>query len=763
MPKNEIITEIEGRKLKLSNLEKVLYPQAEVTKAEFIQYFIKIAPYLLRYISHRPLTQIRFPDGIEGNRFYSKNKPNWTPSWIGTVKVDPDDDITYVMANDTASLVWMANLATLELHPMQVKDAHPHRPDHFIFDLDPPPSSDFEVVKQLALRLKPFLESYGYHPFIKTSGSKGLHIYVPITPQYDQETFITSIKKLAKEYISTDNITTLKINKQARKGKVLLDIYRNHKSQTCVAPYSTRGKAGAPVSTPISWDELKNLTTSKAFNIRSIFDILIQRGDPWENIYDYAVPLHDQSLAHTVKIPEKLKNYDQKRDFSKTGEPAPEPVPSHTPGNRYVIQIHDASNLHYDLRLEDNGVLLSWAIPKGLPIHAKEKRLAIHTEPHPLKYLSFEGTIPKNEYGGGQMWIFDHGEYEYIKKEDKKITIHLKNGKLAGIFTLVNTKKNQWLISRKDDNKIITSLDARPMLAAMGDKIPSGSTHFFEIKWDGIRCIATKDGKSVTLTSRGGKDLTGKFPKIVEALKEIEPQHIVVDGEIVALNDDGTPNFSKVISRMHKTGKDAILRASEKIKTVLYLFDCLELDGRDIRQETNVRRREWLRINMDVTQHLRLSESFEDGHQLFEAIKAQGMEGIMCKKKSGKYHSGKRTDDWTKIKVSRTDQALIIGYTAGEGDRTGSIGALHLAKIEGDILVYYGKVGTGFDQKKLKDILEKLKKVPTTKKPIKEPIEEAHRTTWIEPIYTCEIKYASMTSNHTYREPVFIKMFETPD
>lgn len=759
MAKKKILTEIDGRKINLSNLSKILYPEVGISKAEIINYYIQVAPTLLPYVRQRPMTQIRFPDGVLSNRFYSKNKPNWTPSWVASIKVDPSDDITYIMVNETATLAWTANLATLELHPMQIRAHHVKHADHFILDLDPPETADFNVVKKLAQNLKPFLKSYGYHPFIKTSGSKGLHIYVPIIPQYDNDELIAMLKELAKAYIKQDPSVTLKMNKEKRKGKVLLDIYRNHKSQTCVAPYSTRGKTGAPVSTPIHWDELEALTTSKAFDIHDVLVRLKKVGDPWQGFHDHAVALHtDRESKSEAKPNQKLVKYDQKRDFSKTTEPAPAPVKD-SPNNRYVIQLHDASNLHYDLRIEDDGVLRSWAIPKGLPSQKGYKRLAIETEPHPIKYLNFEGVIPKNEYGGGEMWVYDSGVYEYIKKEDKKLKIKLTKGKIRGEFTLIKTKDSQWLVDTDIEEAVIYHLpNLTPMLASMGTKIGSSTKYSYEIKWDGIRVLITKTGKKVKITSRNGNDLTEKFPKIVEAVSTQEPEQIIMDGEIVALNPNGTPNFSKVVGRMHLNGKEAIASAAKRTQTVFYGFDCLFLDGLDTRPLPLEKRRDWLKVNLKVGEYVRYSQSFEDGQQLFDAIKAQGMEGIMCKLKGSKYASGDRSKHWQKIKVRHTDKALIIGYTKGKGDRSTLFGSLHLAKLENAKLVYYGKVGTGFDQAKIKAILKKLQALETTKKPIKDKIEEESNTIWIEPQYQCDIKYASMTSNNTFREPVFVKM-----
>lgn len=762
MPKKEILTEVDGRKIKLTNLDKVLYPDAAITKAEVISYYLTMAPYILQYISHRPLTLIRFPDGVHATRFYSKNKPNWTPSWMAYVKISPDDDNTYIMANEPAALAWTANLASLELHPMQIKDTHLDSVDHFIFDLDPPDTADFEVVKQLALRLRPFLVSYGYHPFVKTSGSKGLHIYVPILPKYSHEVMLSSVKALATSYLKVDDTVTLKMSKEKRKGKVLLDIYRNHKSQTCVAPYSTRGKEGAPVSTPISWEELPQLSSSQAFDIKSVLERIVQVGDPWKGFPEYAVTLHDQRKV--ARPAHALEAYVDKRDFSKTSEPAPEQEsvsPASIGQNRYVIQLHDASNLHYDLRLEDGGVLRSWAIPKGLPTRAGAKRLAIETEPHPLKYLTYQGVIPKSEYGGGEMWIYDSGTYAYSKKTDKKLTIELLGGKLAGNYTMTNTRDKQWLVSTAITTpRIAPVASLSPMLASMGDDIPLASEYSYEIKWDGIRTLVIKDGQSVSIKSRNGNDITDKFPAIVQEFASQEPEQIIADGEIVVVNQDGTPNFGKVVGRMHLKGKAAIAKASARTKSVFYGFDCLYLDGRETMSMPLEIRRKWLEVNLKVGEHVRYSQTFADGHQLLEAIKVQGMEGIMCKRIGSTYISGARSKDWLKIKVRSEDTALIIGYTQGKGDRSTLFGSMHLAKLEDNALVYYGKVGTGYDHAKMKQIYKKISAVPVTAKPIADTIEEEQKTTWIRPEYACDLKYASMTTNNTYREPVFLRMYK---
>lgn len=763
MPKKEVISEIGGRKIKLSNLEKVLYPSAGIVKAQLMEYYIKVADYMLPFISGRPLTLIRYPDGIEADRFYSKNRPSWTPSWVGKVQVDPSDDNIYNTANDVATLAWLASLATLELHPMTMTASELGRPDHFIFDLDPSEQVDFSSLKDLAMDLRVFLEGYGYHPFLKTSGGKGLHIYVPIQPKYEQTDVIAAVKELAESYVKTNPSTTLSITKNKRQGKVLLDIYRNNKSQTCVAPYSTRGKKGCPVSTPLDWDELPQLAHSGEFTLLNVLDKLQSMGDPWSHFREHAQPLH--TAAETAEVAdEKLAAYVRKRDFAVTSEPSGTSTTEQPAQHRYVIQLHDASNLHYDLRLEMDGVLRSWAIPKGIPSTTGTKRLAIETEPHPLQYLTYEGIIPAGEYGGGTMWVFDKGQYKMETATESKLVFTL-DGAMTGRYRLVRTGGKQWLLELLDSNRPVSQSQLQPMLAsaASAGGLPSRDKYFYEIKWDGIRVIIEKAGKEVVIRSRSGNDITNKFPNIVAAMKEIEAVNITADGEIVALDESGLPHFGKTVGRMHLTGKAAISKAANRTKTVAYLFDCLYLDGRLITSEPIERRRAWLRANMEVSYHVRYSETFEEGKELMAAVTAQGMEGIMCKRAGSLYHMGSRTKDWLKVKVSNTDEALVIGYTAGKGDRQGLFGSLHLAKKDPEGWVYMGRVGTGFNQEKLREVYSMISQVGASAKLVDEAIEEEHRTSWIEPIYAVALRYASMTPNGTYREPVFIDIWPSLD
>jgi bifunctional non-homologous end joining protein LigD len=764
MAKKEVFVTLNEQQLKLSNLDKVLFTEAGIIKAEVIDYYLKMAPHILPFIQKRPLTLIRFPDGVDKTSFYSKNKPDYTPAWIASAALPDKPEITYIEANNEATLVYLANLAAIELHAMTLC-SDTFMPDHFIFDLDPAENVSFEDLKQTASDLNLFLRNENFTPFLKTSGGKGLHIYVPILPEQDNTVVVDFCKKLCGQFISAHPNTTLTISKEKRNHKILLDIYRNHKAQTCAAPFTIRAKATAPVSMPVEWNALPGLKSSQDFTIHTANEYLSENGNAWQNFPDSASNLvKNKPIAVSnplINVQEPLEAYSKKRDFENTTEPKPEVevLPSKIP--RYVIQKHRATNLHYDLRLEWEGVLLSWAIPKAIPHEPGIKRMAIQTEPHPLKYLFFEGIIPKEEYGGGEMWIFDSGEVEFIEKKEKKIHFKLLKGNIKGEFVIYNTDENKWLIERKDTSRIFNTISTEPMLASLASTHMTG--YFYEIKWDGIRAIIKKEGEKVQIISRNQRDITDKFPEIIAAIQNIDAETALLDCEIVVLNEQGIPQFPKVISRMHTLGAEGIKHGMNLNPATAYVFDALFLDAQDIRNQAIEKRRAWIRTCFSDSKSLRFSQSFDDGQALFAAIKAQNMEGVILKKKGSTYKTGQRTTDWLKIKVQNIEDALIIGYTKGKGDRTSVFGALFLAQLENGILVYKGKVGTGFTEGLLAEIFKKISEMPKTKKPITDSVEEESAAVWIEPKLSCQLQFASLTSNNTFREPVFIKIIGEED
>jgi len=761
MPKSEIYSEISGQKVKLTNLEKILYPDAQISKAEIIQYYLSNAEFLLRYIKNRPLTLIRFPDGIDKASFYAKTKPDWTPEWVDSFEIKhTNETIPYIVAHNDAVVAWIANLGGLEIHPMQFAKEQ-QNPDHFIFDLDPPENFDWQDIQDLAYELKAFFTEYDYHAFVKTSGSKGLHIYVPILPKFSYDEMIASVKSLAQEFVRRKgNLVTLRMNKEKRKGKMLLDIFRNHKGHTTVAPYSLRGKPGAPISMPILWKDLEGLSSSQHYHIKNYKEYMDVVGDAWENMFSYAQPLHDSKTSVPVSLPgdeSKLDSYNKKRDFDLTSEPPATVIRGND--DEYVVQLHDASNLHHDLRLEVGGVLWSWAIPKGIPHSTRVKRMAIKTEDHPIKYLDYEGVIPKGEYGAGKMWVLSRGKYKWISKEEKKLKFELLGEGFKKTYSLYNTKDDQWLIERKDQSKELEFVS--PMLVEQEKKVPSKSKYFFEIKWDGIRTIVIVKDDEIKIYSKSGRDLSAKFPELLKDRKKILISNGIFDGEIVCIDQEGRPEFSKVISRMHSSGEASIGKASKSNPVFCYLFDIINMDGKDVTAEPLEKRKEWLDSIIKANGHFRISELLEDGEALFQASRAMNLEGIMAKRKGSKYYIDQRSDQWLKIKFRNEADCFILGYTKGQGDRSALFGSMHLGQYD-DVgnLIYKGRVGTGFDTKKMKFLLSKLNALKSVDKYIDEKVDKEKETTWLEPMLKCEIMYASMSSNDTFREPVFVKLKE---
>lgn len=758
--------EVGKRKLELSNLDKVLFPQTQILKAEVIQYYLNIAPSILNHIKGRPLSLVRFPDGIEGEMFFQKNRPQWAPDWIDYVRLGKEKK-DYMMATEEASLVWLANLACLEMHQIHSRSPHFDQPDYIVYDIDPPEQYPFEQVVDIALDLRRHLEHFGYHPFVKTTGGKGVHLLTPIEPKWDFHTAFETASALAKPFVQKrSKDTTLHIKKDARQGKVLIDIYRNRSSQSIIGPYSLRGREYAPVSMPLKWEQLEKVKDPGQYNIKTALNFVLEEGDAWESMGAYAVPLHTERTTtqkkqlppgDTYKTPEQLDSYQQKRDFSKTSEPVGDLVVGFD--QAFVVHRHHASRLHYDLRLEENGTLRSWAVPRGLPPRPGIKRLAVQVEDHPIEYLTFEGTIPKGQYGGGNMWRYALGKYEKTKNKKNGFYFRLESPELTGEYRMHKMKGNEWLLERVTNTQVNWVHDhIEPMLSQTSSKPPIGEDYVYEVKWDGIRVLISLDEGEITIRSRSQRDITNLFPELLIPEQAFRATSALFDGEIVCLDGDGRPNFKNVISRMHQSSAGGIDRAAASKPVHCYLFDCLYLDGRAIVSEPLDRRREWLLDAIKRDTPYRVSEILEDGPGLFQAAKVMGLEGIMAKRRSSTYLPGKRSDNWVKVKVRETVDVAIIGYTNGKGDRKPYFGALQIAEKSDNGWIYRGKVGTGFNQKSMAALYKKLAKIPARPRVIDEkPLDDAS-TTWIEPQLYCEIQFASITPNNTYREPVFVRL-----
>ena len=519
-------------------------------------------------------------------------------------------------------------------------------------------------------------------------------------------------------------------------------------------------------SSNAQWLEISKVEDPRAYHLRNVYEIVRDNGDAWEGFDSFSVPLHtDEALrsgtelslpeSRYYKTPEQLKAYSEKRDFNKTPEPAPSAMK--TDGNAFVIHRHHASRLHYDLRLEKDGTLLSWAVPKGMPHKPGIKRLAVQTEPHPIEYLQFDGEIPKGQYGGGKMWIFARGKYEITKEKKDGFYFRLSSPQLAGEFRMHNTKPKEWLLERVDRD-IIRILDdpIKVMLANACKDLPKNEQDYlYEVKWDGIRATIHVEEGQVKIRSRSQRDLTAQFPELENVSESFRISNGIFDAEIVCLDSKGKPDFKKVISRMHSSSVSRIQQATKRNPAYAYLFDCLYIDGRSIIHEPLERRRAWCEDSIKKGTNYRFSQSMEDGAGLLEAARKMHLEGIIAKLKGSRYHIGKRTDDWLKIKFRTEEEVAIIGYTEGNNERAATFGALHIAEMKDGELLYRGKVGTGFDSKLMTEIRGLIDALNEIEKPIPQKTEDDNVSIWIEPKIYCMVQYASITNNGTYREPVF--------
>lgn len=769
MAKKSQWAQVGKRKVELSNLEKVIFPEDGITKAEVIEYYLKIAPTLLHHVKGRALTLIRFPDGIHGESFYQKNRPEWAPDWIEFVKLGKEEKKDYIIATEPASLVWLANLASLELHQLHSRKPDFDHPDYMVFDLDPPEGYDFTKVVSLALDLKEHIENFGYTAFAKTTGGKGIHICCPLEPRWDFHQVFEAAQLIAQPFVErTSKETTLHIKKDARKGRVLIDIFRIRSGQSIVSPYSLRGRIGAPVSMPLTWDEIAKLKSPLDYSIVNAVDKVVNDGDAWEGMDAYAVELHTDRKVQISKAkklpksdkrktPEQLEDYSKKRDFKKTPEPHARVLEGS--GTSFVIHRHHATNLHYDLRLEQDGVLKSWAVPRGMPPHPGVKRLAVQTEDHPMQYLTFDGVIPKGQYGAGEMWIYAIGKYQITKEKKDGFYFRLSSKEVSGEYRIHKIKPKEWLLERVDTPQVNYLHDAiEPMLSGSASKTPVGDQYVYEMKWDGIRALISLEDGQVKIRSRNQNDITTKFPELLQADKAFRATCGLFDAEIVCLDKTGKPDFKKVIHRLMSSGETTIQNLSKSSPVYCYIFDCLYLDGRSLINEPLIKRKEWLKDAIKSDTPYRISEMVEDGVGLFEAAKLHEVEGIMAKVNDGKYLPGKRSDLWLKVKVRNTTDCVIIGYNPGNGDRKNTFGGLHIAERVGNDLLYRGKVGTGFDDATIKEISKQIKALKETKKPIANKVMDEKTSKWIDPKLVVEISYAKITSDKMFREPVFVRL-----
>jgi bifunctional non-homologous end joining protein LigD len=809
-----------------------MYPAVGFTKGQVIDYYTRVASHILPHLKDRLITMKRFPNGIDGEYFYEKDAPSFTPDWVKTYPIPRTSEkstINYILINDLPTLVWSANMANLEIHPFLAKAPNVDVPTMVVFDLDPGEEANILKSCEVAFLVEAVLDKLKLKSLVKVSGSKGIHLHVPLNTNVTYEmtkSFAQSIAQfLEREH---PDLIVSEMAKAKRKGKVFIDWSQNSEHKSTVAVYSLRAKGERPfVAMPVTWNDLKKAVKKDDASILFFEpEAALKRIKKTGDLFAPALKLKQKlpkpfleresdTNGETRSNSKALETYRQKRNFSKTPEPAPSTPRSSRQGSRrlFVIQKHSASHLHYDFRLEMGGTLKSWAVPKGPPYDLNERRLAMATEDHPMDYAKFEGIIPKGEYGGGTVMVWDIGTYELIDGNYWKGKLHISvNGKkLKGEWVFVkgheeNGKENTWyliktgasmarLSERKENSSALTGrtleqiskaedavwhsngdghqeaskrnqpiLDSEslpkarvgfmePMLARSVSELPTDNREWlYEIKLDGYRCLIGKSSNKVTLWSRRGNTFTEQFPLIAQACNALEPDTLI-DGEIVAIDDNGRVSFN--LLQHHRSKAQAIQ---------FFAFDLLIYKGRSLSGVALETRRELLGEALRaVGDPIRLSEAFETTPaDLIRAAKEQSLEGIIAKRKDSLYEPGKRSGAWLKYRINRGQEFVIGGYTPGH-----PFDALIVGYYEDGDLYYVGKVRNGFVPQVRREVYRKFKGLeidtcPFVNLPEKKwtmwalTREEMKNCQWLRPELVAQIEFAEWTPDNHLRHSRFV-------
>jgi bifunctional non-homologous end joining protein LigD len=471
-----------------------------------------------------------------------------------------------------------------------------------------------------------------------------------------------------------------------------------------------------------------------------------------------------------------LSEYRRKRDPDRTPEPVPAESDDLPRGDddTFVIQEHHARRLHWDVRLERDGVLVSWAVPKGLPPTPGDIRLAVHTEDHPMEYATFEGVIPKGEYGAGRMTIWDRGRYETLKWSDREVAVVLHGQRVSGRYVFFRSthgspggaggsSDRDWMVRRSDpptdpDWQPLPETIA-PMLATQGP-LPSSEDDLswaYEFKWDGVRALARVEGGRVDLLARSGQDITVTYPELRALGEELGSTQALLDGEIVAMRD-GRPSFAALQNRMHVSNVAQARRLAEQLPVTYLIFDVLHLNGRSTLGLPYADRRSLLEsLELDGPRWQTAPSFPGDGALILQTAREQRLEGLVAKRLTSRYHPGRRSPDWIKITTDRVAEVVIGGWRPGNGRRAGLVGSLMLGipSPEGDGLRYVGQVGTGFTDEALRLMTERLKTLASTRSPFVTPIppERARGARWVEPELVGEVLFREWTPDGRMRLP----------
>ncbi|MEP7763687.1 ATP-dependent DNA ligase [Sanguibacter sp. 25GB23B1] len=830
---------VDGHRITLTNLGKVLYPATGTTKADVLAYLAAVSGPLVTHAAHRPATRKRWVHGTGGDVFFQKNLDDSTPSWVHRREIAHSDHVnTYPLVDDLATLTWLGQIAALEIHVPQWRfgrTGKEHLPDRLVLDLDPGPGTGLAECAEVARWAREILVDMGLEPFPVTSGSKGIHLYAALDGTNDSAAVSAVAHELARA-LEADHpdLVVSDMKKSLRDGKVLVDWSQNSRNKTTIAPYSLRGRDRPTVAAPRTWEELDAPGLGQ-LELDEVAERVARDGD---HLAGLAVGGRAslEPTAERMATFDRLSVYRSKRDASKTPEPVPEADGGATDSARvretddaaadgaptYVIQEHHARRLHFDFRLEHDGVLVSWALPKGEPDDPKRNHLAVQTEDHPIEYGTFEGTIPKGEYGAGEVTIWDAGTYELHKwreGEEVIVTLHSavrtgaagETGPVSRKVALIHTGKGDdastWLIhlmasdpagshasgthpsddhaepgGTKPTSDRAHAEPAKssaptppsrptspltPMLATPGstDDLDGDEDWAFEMKWDGIRTLATISAGEVRLVSRNGVDLTATYPELAELAACVEGD-AVLDGEIVALTRAGRPDFGRLQIRMNLSKEREVAKARAKQPVDLMLFDVLERDGHRLTKQTYDERRRALAEIVTESGRIHVPPAFESEHgsgvrsaaaEAMEASEKLGLEGVVAKRRDSTYRPGRRASAWVKIKHVRTQEVVVVGWRPGRGTRASTVGSLLVAvpRTDGE-LGYAGRVGTGFSEKELARLTAELARAERATPPVDDvPRAEASDAHWVSPTRVGEVAFGEWTETGRLRHPVW--------
>jgi DNA ligase D-like protein (predicted ligase)/DNA ligase D-like protein (predicted polymerase)/DNA ligase D-like protein (predicted 3'-phosphoesterase) len=740
--------------VKLTNPDKVLYPATGTTKAEVFDYYLGIADVMIPHIAGRPVTRKRWPNGVEESSFFEKQLASSAPDWLGRgTIVHKSGTTTYPIIDTVEGVAWLAQQASLEVHVPQWRFVaggrsgagentdHPGPATRLVFDLDPGEGVEMKQLCEVAKEVRDLMGDIGLTTYPLTSGSKGLHLYAPLEEPVSSRGAVVLAKRVAQQLEKAmPKLVTATMTKSVRTGKVFLDWSQNSGSKTTIAPYSLRGREHPTVAAPRTWDEIAD-PKLRHLSFAEVLERVENDGDLLTDL-DEKVPTED-----------RLTKYRTMRDASRTPEPVPVKPPKAGDNDRFVIQEHHARRLHYDLRLERGGVLVSWAVPKNLPDTPSVNHLAVHTEDHPLEYLAFHGTIPAGEYGAGEMVVWDTGTYETEKFNDippdspdggGEVIVTLHGKKIDGRYALIQTDGKNWLAHRMKDQQRPQAGDLAPMLATEGSVAKLKSTQWaFEGKWDGYRVLVDANRGKLTLRSRRGRDVTHEYPQLEALAADLADHHVILDGEAVALDQSGVPSFSEMQNRARST------------RLEYWAFDILHLDGRPLLRAKYSDRRRLLEALAEGGGLIVPDQLPGDGPEAMEYARKHRWEGVIAKKRDSTYQPGRRSSSWIKDKIWNTQEVVIGGWRQGEGGRSSGIGALMLGIPEDGGLHFAGRVGTGFTEKELTKLKGILKPLHTDESPFNTrlPTQDAKGVTFVRPELVGEVRYSERTSDGRLRQP----------